>query len=118
MKNLSGQYYIEEKDHRYNIHPTEKTSLRKRDPPKPLGTQYQVQNETQIRKNQKFIKNDNKELEVENYPKKTNHLPNNQNLNHQFALLANKTIRSNLIKNFVFKIVNILSTDKNIRQTK
>ena len=42
--------------------------LRKRDPPLSLRTQYQVQNETQIRKNQKAIKNDN-QLEVKNYPK-------------------------------------------------
>ena len=46
------------KDHRYKIHPP--TSLR---------TQYGVQNGTQIRRNQKFIKNDNKELVVKNYPK-------------------------------------------------
>ena len=43
--------------------------LRKRDPPTSLRTQYQAQNETQIRKNQKVIKNDNDELVVENYPK-------------------------------------------------
>ena len=34
-----------------------------------LRTQYQVQKETQIRKNQKVIKNDNIELIVKNYPK-------------------------------------------------
>ena len=40
-----------------------------RDPPKSLRTQYQVQNETQIKKNQKDIENSGK-IEVENYPKK------------------------------------------------
>ena len=43
--------------------------LRKRDEPKSLRTQYQVQNETQIRRNQKVMKNDNDELVVKKYPK-------------------------------------------------
>ena len=33
-----------------------------------MRTQYQVQNETQIRKNQKVIKNDNNELILKSYP--------------------------------------------------
>ena len=69
MKYLNGEYYVEVKDHRYRIHPTENIILRKRDPSKPLRTQYQVQNETQIRKNQKVIKNDNDQLIVKNYPR-------------------------------------------------
>ena len=69
MKYLNGQYYVEVKDHRYKIHPTENIILRKRDPPTSLRTQYQVQNETKIRRNQKVIKNDNDELIVKNYPK-------------------------------------------------
>ena len=51
MKYLKGQYYVEVKDHRYKIHPTEKIMLGLGDEPKSLRTQYQVQNETQIRKN-------------------------------------------------------------------
>ena len=70
MKYLNGEYYVEVKDHRYKIHPTENIILRKRDPPTSLRTQYQVQNETQIRKNQKVIKDNNNELVVKNYPKK------------------------------------------------
>ena len=69
MKYLNGEYYVEVKDHRYKIHPTENNILRKRDEPKSLRTQYQVQNDTRIRKNQKVIKNDNNELLVKNYPK-------------------------------------------------
>ena len=69
MKYVNGEYYVEVKDKRYIIHPTENIILRKRDPPKSLRTEYQVQNETQIRKNQKVIKNKNDELEVRNYPK-------------------------------------------------
>ena len=57
------------KDHPYKIHPTGKISLRKRDPPASLRTHYQVQNETQIRKNRKVVKNDNDHLVVKNYPK-------------------------------------------------
>ena len=92
MKYLNGKYYVEVKDHRYKIHPTENIILRKRDPPKSLRTQYQVQNETQIRRNQKVIKNDNNQLIVKNYPKKNNQTFNNQNLNHQITLLVNKII--------------------------
>ena len=51
MKYLNGEYYEEVKDHRYKIHPTENIILRLRDEPKSLRTQYQVQNETQIRRN-------------------------------------------------------------------
>ena len=69
MKYLNREYYIEVKDHRYKIHPTEIIILRKRGPPLSLGTQYQVQNDTQIRKNQKVNKNDNDGLIVKNYPR-------------------------------------------------
>ena len=69
MKYLDGNYYVEVKDHRYRNHPNENIILRKRDEPKSLRTQYQVQNETQIRRNLKVIKTDNDELIVKNYPK-------------------------------------------------
>ena len=69
MKYLNGNYYIEVKDKRYKIHPTENIILKLRDEPKSLRTQYQVQNETKIRRNQKVIKNDNDQLIVKNYPK-------------------------------------------------
>ena len=75
MKYLNGEYYVEVKDHRYKIHPTENIILRKRDPPKSLRTQYQIQNETQIRRNQKVIKNDNDQLVVKYYPKNKNKHP-------------------------------------------
>ena len=69
MKYLNGNYYVEVKDHRYKNHPTENIILRKREPPTSSRTQYQVQNETQIRRNQKVIKIDNDQLVVNNYPK-------------------------------------------------
>ena len=69
MKYLNGEYYVEVKDHRYKIHPTENIILRRRDEPRSLRTQYQVQKETQIRRNQKIIKNDNNQLLVKNYSK-------------------------------------------------
>ena len=75
MKYLNGEYYVELNDHRYKIHPTENIILRKRDEPKSLRTQYQVQNETKIRRNQKVIKNDNDQLLVKNYPKNKNNQP-------------------------------------------
>ena len=69
MKYLNGEYYVKVKDHRYKIHPTENILLRKRVPLISLRTQYQVQIDTQIRKNQKIIKIDNDQLVVTNYPK-------------------------------------------------
>ena len=69
MKYLDGNYYVEVKDHRYKIHLTENFILKLRNEPKSLRTQYQVQNETQIRRNQKVIQNDIEELTVKNYPK-------------------------------------------------
>ena len=69
MKYLNGEYFVEVKDHRYKIHPTENIILRKRDPPTSLRTQYQVQNETKIRRNQKVLKNDNDQLIVKKYPR-------------------------------------------------
>ena len=76
MKYLNGEYYVEVKDHRYKIHPAENIFLRKRDTPNSLRTQYQVQNETKTRRNQKVIRKDNDELIVKNYPK--NKQPNIQ----------------------------------------
>ena len=55
MKTANGRYYVEVKDKRYRIHPTESNILRLREEPKSLGTQYQVQNNIQMRKNQKVI---------------------------------------------------------------
>ena len=79
MKYLNGEYYVEVKDHRYKIHPTENIILRKRNPPTSLRTQYQIQNNTQIRRNQKGIRTDNNQLIVKNYPK--NKQPNIQKQN-------------------------------------
>ena len=72
MKYLYGEYYVEVKDHRQKIHPTENIISRKRDEPKSLRTQYQIQNDTKIRTNQVVIKNDNDQLVVKNYPKNKN----------------------------------------------
>ena len=69
MKYLNGTFYVEVKDHRYKIHPTENIILRHRDEPKSVRNQYQVQNQTQIRKNQKVVENNGK-FEVKIYHKK------------------------------------------------
>ena len=66
MKILYGEFYVEIKDQRYEIHPTENIILRKRDPPQFLRTQYQVQNNTQIKKNQKVVRTDNDVIVVKN----------------------------------------------------
>ena len=51
MKYLDGQNYVEKKDHDYTIHLTKNILLRLRDEPKSLRNQYQIQNDTRIRKN-------------------------------------------------------------------
>ena len=77
MKYLNGRYCVEVKDYRYKIHPTENIILKLRNEPKSHRTQYQVQNETRIRKIQKVIKYENDQLKVKNYPKKNNQILNN-----------------------------------------
>ena len=75
MKYINGEYYVEVKDHRNKIYPTEIIILRKRDPPTSPRTQYQIQNETKIRIIQKVIKNDNDQLVVKNYAKNKSKQP-------------------------------------------
>ena len=92
MKYLDGNYYVEIKDLRYKIHPIKNIIIRLRDEPKSFRTQYQVQNETQIGKNQKVIRDGNNELVFKNYPKRNNHLFKNKKSNHQIVLLVSKRI--------------------------
>ena len=92
MKYLIGNYYVEVKDHQYKLHPTENIISGLPEEPKSLRTYYQVQNETQIRRNQKVIKNDNDELVVKNYPKYKQTFIRKQNLHHQIVPPANKII--------------------------
>ena len=89
MKFPNGEYYVEVKDHRNKNHPTENKILRKRDPPLSVRTQFQVQNETQITRNEKVIEKDKDQLVVKNNPKINNRtFNNNQILNHQIVLVA------------------------------
>ena len=64
MNYLTDGFHIGIKDHRNKTHPTENIILGLQKEPKPFWTQYQVQNNTQMRKNRKDIKNDNDELVV------------------------------------------------------
>ena len=57
-------FFEDVKDKRYVIHPIESIVLKEREPPESLRNQYQVKNETQMRKNQKIVRNGNNELEV------------------------------------------------------
>ena len=61
MKYIDCQFYVEVKDHRYRNHATESNNSRKRNPPQSLRPQYQVQNETQFRRNEKVIQYNNNE---------------------------------------------------------
>ena len=68
MKIPKGRYYVEVKDHRYIVHPTKNIILRERDPPKTFRTQYQDQNNTQIRRIQKVNRNNKNELLINIHP--------------------------------------------------
>ena len=119
MKIPNGEYYVEVKDHRHKLHTTENFILRQPDPTISLRTQYQKQNEAQIRKNQKVIKNDNDELLIENFPK------NKQPIIHQQPKIkppicpsCKTQIWLEFDKGYIVKIVNTLSTSKNIKLMK
>ena len=93
------------KDHRYRIHPSEKFLLRLRNEPKSLRTQYQVQNNTEITRNQKDIKNNNDELTLKNYPKNEQPIQRQQKFKPPVALLVHEILGWNLIKvSFVKKM--------------
>ena len=113
MKYLNCNYHVKVKDKRYRIPPTENLILRLRKKPISLRTWYQVQNDTQSRKNQKLIRNDKDELIIKNCSKKNNRLFNNQNLNnHLFVLVVSKIFCFNLQKDVFVKVVSILSRNK------
>ena len=42
MKYLDGNYYVEVREHRYKIHPTENIILRKQDPPRELNIKFRM----------------------------------------------------------------------------
>ena len=90
MKYLDGIYYVGVEAHRYRIHPIENEISRKRDPPQSLRTQYHVQNETQMRKKQKVIRDGNNELVVKNYLQTNNQIFNNEKLIYLHGLGVNK----------------------------
>ena len=80
--------------------------LRKRDPPTSLRTQYQVQNETQIRKNQKIIKKDNNELIVKIYLKNKQSIKQQPKFKPPNCPSLNKIFDWNLMKDNIVKIAN------------
>ena len=62
MKYLDGNYYVQVKNQRYEIQPTETVILRLRDTPTSLRTQYHGQKmKLRQEKSQKVSKNDNDE---------------------------------------------------------
>ena len=70
MKYLNNKFYVEVKAKKSIFHPSEKNLLRERKEPKSLRHQCQVKNDTQIRKNQKVVTNENDKLGVKHYPKR------------------------------------------------
>ena len=59
MKHLNRNYYVETKDKRYIVHPIENTILKEKNKLFSLRTQNQVRNDTQIRRNQNALKDEN-----------------------------------------------------------
>ena len=118
MKYLNGNCYVEVKDHRYKIHPTENIILSKRDPPSSLRTQYQVQNETQTRRNQKVIKNDNDQLIVKNYPKIKQPINQQRKYNLPSCPCCKQNIWLEFDKGYYCRTCEYINNKKNIRLTK
>ena len=119
MKYLNGECYVKVKDHRYRIHSTENIMLRKSDAPQFLRTQYQVKNETPIRKNQKAIKNDKNELILKNYPKTNQPIIHKQNYKPPSCLTLRRKKWLDFDKGYnCTEIVKTLSTNRNIRLNK
>ena len=67
MKYLKGNYHTD----KYSFHPNENFIIGLRDRPKSLRTQYQIQNDRKIRTKKGVINDQNDELEIKLYPKKT-----------------------------------------------
>ena len=119
MKYLNSEYYAEVKDHRYKIHPTENIILRKRNPPNSLRIQYQIQNETQIRRNQKVIKKTNDELVAKIYPKNKNQPFQQQSKFKPLKCSSCKRINwLEFDKGFFVEIVSVLLIKRNIKLIK
>ena len=91
MKFLNSQYYVEVRDKRHEIHPSENINLRLRYELKSLRPQNQVQNETQIRKIQKVSRDDNNELVVKNYPENKQPITQQRKINLQNRYLQKWT---------------------------
>ena len=109
MENLNGNYYVEVKDKGYSNHRNEETILREHDPPKSFRTQYQVQNETEIKKIRNLIK-----MIIMNY--KLNDILKRffKNLNLIYAIVParSKIIRLNSPMVFSVQSVNIYLVTK------
>ena len=88
MKNFIGNYYVEVKHKRYSIHSNERNELRLGEKTKSLGTQYQFQNDTQIRENHKVFKIKMLKLSLRINLKTNNHLFNNLKINYLIVLVA------------------------------
>ena len=119
MRYLNGQYYVEVKDHRCRIRPTEIVILSLRDEPKSHRTQYHVQNCTRIRKNQKLLKNDNDELVVKIYPKnKKQQIQQHPKFKASDCPSCRPNIWLELIKDITVNFVKLLLTNKNFKLIK
>ena len=103
MKYLTGEFYVEVKDHRYKIHPIENNILPKRDPPQSLRTQYQVQNNTQIKRNQEVVENNGK-LEVKNYPKNKQAISQQRKINSPSCPICRRNNRLEFDKGYYCEI--------------
>ena len=69
-RKLEQKNYLDITDIIHDIHPTETITLRGRKEPIYPRTHHEVNNETNIRRSQKVIKNEKGELELKSYPER------------------------------------------------
>ena len=115
MNYLNGQNYIEVKEKRYIIPPDEYIKLGKRDPPKSLRTQNQVQIATKAGKNQKRIKKDKDELKGKRYPKKKKQKIEKPKVNLPSCRSCDSILGLDLRMVIVNQAVNLILINQNIK---
>ena len=98
MKYLNGYYHIKVRDKRFNIHPKEDITIRKREPSKSLRTQYQEQKKAKLEKSGK-VEKVKKELELKPYKSKQK-AKTNIVKNQKFILQGCPSCKQNTWVNF------------------
>ena len=113
MKFPNGNIYVEVKDKRYTVHPTENMKLRETKPPKNLRSHNQVQNESKRGRNQKNNNNQNDQLEIKRNSKKKEPIFEKLQINLLFVLVVYRINEVNWIEVIIVKNGNLIVTNEN-----